>query len=70
MSSSAQISNRTMQLLRANALGGFKQTGTQLPNDWWIVPIADDIAERLSETRFEGESSDDLLQRILAGPQH
>ena len=35
------------------------------PDGSWLVPVSDEVADRLDEVRLAGESDDDLIMRMI-----
>lgn len=67
MSTKIIISALTMDLIRAAALAGFRQTGKRRADGTWEVPLSADTAQRLHDLAFPGETMDDTIQRLFAG---
>lgn len=61
------LSAETMRRLRLHAdpMLAFKDTSRDLGNGFFEVPIGADTHERLETVRFEGESDDALISRVI-----
>ena len=67
-----RVNEITYNLIRSAAEHEFVSTADRLPGGDWLVPIGEDIYERIQEVAFEGESLDDTLQRVMSAgkPRH
>lgn len=60
------ITAAAMDAIRSQSYGDFNPTGKQLPDGSWNTHLEADTLERLENTRLEGETLSDCIQRIIA----
>ncbi len=59
------ISETTHRALAEAAIYPWQETGRRQAGGSWLIPVGDEVAERLDEIRLDGESDDDLIMRII-----
>jgi hypothetical protein len=62
-----KLTAKTMQLIRAQALAGFRFacTARELKDGSRNVPIDDEVAMTIATERLPGESDDDVVSRLV-----
>ena len=60
-----KLTKATHSLIRAAAILPFEDNAQPAPDGDLLVPIGDDVAERLEAKRLAGESDDDLITRLF-----
>jgi len=60
-----RISDLSFRTLASAAEFAFKPKGRQLDDGSWLVPIEDEVLERLQQATFPGETIDDTIQRLV-----
>jgi hypothetical protein len=60
------ISSRAHDAIRrSSTTASFNETGVQLPNGDWRVPLTSDTIDRLRQVQHAGETISDTIERIL-----
>ena len=65
-----RVSDATYRAIAAEAIGRFVQTGTRQDDGSWLVPVDDEVYQHLQQTRFPGETTDDVIQRTIHRYHH
>lgn len=60
-----RISDTTHRALAEAAIFPWRETGRRQADGSWLVPVGDEVADRLDEVRLAGESDDDLIMRMI-----
>ncbi len=60
-----RISSETLQAIRDLAILPFRTNATQHDDGTWLVPLDDDVWQRLHDMQLPAESMDDTLTRII-----
>ena len=60
-----RLTDATSRALADLAILSFRSTATQQPDGMWLVPVGDEVWDRLQSHRFPGECDDDLVQRVI-----
>lgn len=60
-----RISDVTRNLLMAQALYPWRESGTKDKDGMWTIPVDDEVIAELAKKRLAGETHDDTLQRLL-----
>ncbi len=60
-----RVSEATYQAIADLAGFAFRSTGTREDDGNWLVPISDELWDRLQQARLPGESDDDTLMRLI-----
>ncbi len=63
---SVQITNESMNLLRANSTGEFHPCGPQQSDGSWIIQLSEATFERICNLMLADETIDEALARIFA----
>lgn len=69
MTTTIHITAQTLAGLEANTQPGYtldKRYTKRLPDGTYDVVLDDDVMARLNQMRFQGESDNDLVARVLA----
>jgi hypothetical protein len=59
------VSETTHRALADAAIYPWRETGRRQADGSWLIPMGDEVFERLDEERLYGESDDDLIMRII-----
>jgi len=62
-----RITSETLQAIRDLAILPFRANATQQDDGTWIVPLDDDVWQRLHDMQLPAETMDDTLTRIIRG---
>jgi uncharacterized protein (DUF302 family) len=60
-----RITSGTLQAIRDMAILPFRSNATQQDDGTWLVPLHDDVWQRLHEMQLLAENMDDTLTRII-----
>ena len=60
-----RITSDTLRAIRDLAILPFRSNATQEGDGTWLVPLDEDVWQRLHEMQFPAESMDDTLTRII-----
>ena len=58
-----RISDATNRAIIDAAIYPFHSTATRLPDGNWLVPVDDEVYQRIEDNRLPGESDDDVILR-------
>ena len=59
------VSETTHRALADAAIYPWHETGQRQADGSWLIPVGDEVAERLDEIRLDGESDDDVIMRLI-----
>jgi hypothetical protein len=59
------VSETAHRALADAAIYPWYETGRRQEDGSWLIPVDDEVAERLDEVRLDGESDDDLIMRMI-----
>jgi hypothetical protein len=59
------VSEITHRALAESAIYPWQETGRRQEDGSWLIPVGEEVAERLDEERLAGESDDDLIMRLI-----
>jgi hypothetical protein len=59
------VSETTHRAIAEAAIYPYHETGRRQADGSWLIPMGDEVFERLDEERLYGESDDDLIMRII-----
>lgn len=59
------ISDATHRAIVDAAIFPFHETGRRQTDGSWLIPVSDEVAERIDQLRLPGESDDDVLARSI-----
>jgi len=62
-----RITKEVRAIVRSHAEYDWKETGIQLPNGDWEVPISDKTLKKLIQKQLFGESINDCILRLFYG---
>ncbi len=60
-----KISDATNRAIADAAIYPFHSTAKRLPDGDWVVPVDDEVYQRIEDNRLPGESDDDVILRVL-----
>jgi hypothetical protein len=60
-----RITTETLQAIRDLAILPFRSDATQQDDGTWLVPLDDDVWQRLRDMKLPAETMDDTLTRII-----
>ena len=60
-----KISETTYSAITEAAILPFRSTAKRMTDGGWLVPVEDDVHERLRDERLPGETDDDTIQRMI-----
>ncbi len=60
-----RLTDATRRDLADLAILPFANTGVRQPDGTWLVPVDDDVMERLRQQRLPDESDDMLVSRLV-----
>jgi hypothetical protein len=60
-----RVSDATYRMVAEMAILPFRSTGTRQPDGSWLVPIDDEVFDRLEQERLPGESDEDVAVRLV-----
>lgn len=61
------ITNECHQLIRSRSVGGFRNTGQQMVDGTWMIPLERSTLEAVMSYRLDGETISDTIIRVLSG---
>ena len=64
-----RITSETLQAIRELAILPFRSNATQQDDGTWLVPLDDDVWQRLHDMQTSDETMDDTLTRIIRDSQ-
>ena len=60
-----RISDATNRAIAEAAVYPFHSTATRLLDGDWLVPVDDEVYQRIDDSRLPGETDDDVILRVL-----
>ena len=60
-----RISDAAYRDIADAAIYPFHSTARRLPDGDWVVPVDDEVYQRIEDNRLPGESDDDVILRAL-----
>ena len=60
-----RITSETLQPIQDLAILPFRSNATQQDNGTWLVPLDEDVWQRLHDMQLPAETMDDTLTRII-----
>ena len=62
-----RITSESLQAIRDMAILPFRSNATQQDDGTWLVPLDNDVWQRLHDMQLPAETMDDTLTRIIRG---
>jgi hypothetical protein len=59
------VSDTTHRALAETAIYPWRETGRRQADGSWLIPVGEEVAERLYAVRLDRESDDDLIMRMI-----
>lgn len=60
-----KVSETTYRAIAEAAILPFRSTAKRMTDGDWLIPVEDDVHERLQDERLPGENDDDTIQRMI-----